>query len=162
MPGARGADVTGGAVFSPCRSYRYLLWRTWDPARPRLLVVGLNPSTADATRLDPTSRRCVDFARRWGFGTLLLANVYAFRATRPRLLLTASDPVGKQNDAWLRHLAARADTVLAAWGHWGSGRGPEVGRILGDPLCLGTTKGRQPRHPLYVRGDTRPQPYRTA
>lgn len=100
--------MTGGAHLSACGAYRYALRRTWDPARPAALFVGLNPSTADAERDDPTTRRCVRFARDWGFGGLLVGNLFAYRATRPRDLRAAAEPVGPENDWWLAALAREA------------------------------------------------------
>ena len=149
---------TSGAVFDESGVYRYLLWRKWDRSRPSVAFVLLNPSTADATADDPTIRRCIGFARGWGFGGMEVANLFAFRATTPRLLGSAIDPVGPENDRHLRELAARAEHVVVAWGNGGAlfGRAAAVlplfeGREL---YCLGVTKAGAPRHPLYVRGDS--------
>jgi hypothetical protein len=142
-------------VFSPCRTYRYVLWRELDTADLEYaLVVGLNPSTADEVNDDPTIRACMGFARRWGCGWLCMVNLFAYRATKPRDLKAADAPVGPDNDRWLRRLAARASLVVAAWGNEGSfaGRDARVIRLLGDQFsCLGMTKQGQPRHPLYVK-----------
>src|SRR5437763_12292606 len=103
-------------VFSACRAYRYALWREAAPGRPGYaLVIGLNPSAADETADDPTVRRCRDFARRWGYGALCLANLFAYRATEPAALKAAAAPVGRGNDRWLTRLAAAAGVVVAAW-----------------------------------------------
>jgi hypothetical protein len=152
-----------GAVLSPCRTWRYRLERNGLGANDRrLLVIGLNPSTADETLDDPTIRRCIGFARRWGYGRLTVANLFAFRTTDPGALRQAVDPVGPEND---RHLlaCATADTILAAWGGGGNlyGRGAAVCDLLQSPLwlCLGRTSTGQPRHPLYIRSDRVPEPY---
>jgi hypothetical protein len=81
---ALGDDLGMGAEFSDCGTYRYALWRTWNALQPGVLFVGLNPSTADATTDDPTIRRCIGFAKRWGYGGITMANVFAYRATDPR------------------------------------------------------------------------------
>ncbi|MBY5991793.1 DUF1643 domain-containing protein [Ferrimonas balearica] len=153
-----------GAVFSPCGRYRYALWRSWAPAAPVLLIVGLNPSRADAQRDDPTSRRCIDFARRWGFGGCWLANLFAYCAAKPAVLATIPDPVGGDNDRWLTCLSAQSDAILVAWGQGGSLAGRDA-EVLAGPLsgyrldCLGRCQAGQPRHPLYVRADAPMQPF---
>lgn len=153
------------ATFSPCRTYRYSLTRRWG-TRPHVLFIGLNPSTADETQDDPTIRRCIGFAERWGYGGLVMANLFAFRATDPKAMLTAPDPVGPENDDWLRQLGDECERVLAAWGAHGRhmGRGAAVMRLLGNEgrrliYCLGTTRVGYPKHPLYLRADTQPMAY---
>jgi hypothetical protein len=152
---AKGGEVRSDAVISECGGYRYSLSRRWGSG-PALRVVMLNPSTADATVDDPTIRRCIGFARREGFAALTVLNLYAYRATDPKALLTCPDPVGPDNNAWLAaHLQGSA-SVLAAWG--ANARPERVQRVLSlvrgvDWRCLGTTKQGHPRHPLYVRGD---------
>lgn len=145
------------ARLSPCRRYRYALWRTWDDTLPRVMFVGLNPSTADETVDDPTLRRTMDFARRWGFGGVGNGNLFAFRATDPKAMMAAEDPVGPDNDAWLRRLADEAQLVVAAWGNDGGfhGRSAVVRAMLPDLHCLKINASGEPAHPLYQRADTR-------
>jgi hypothetical protein len=148
-----------GAIFDPTRIYRYVLWRTWDAARPTVAFVLLNPSTADARRDDPTIRRCANFARAWGFGGLEVVNLFAFRTTRPTDLKRAADPVGPRNDVHLHAAAHRAGALVFAWGNQGTlgERDRTVVRVLlaekQTAFCLGRTTQAQPRHPLYVRAD---------
>src|SRR4051812_29172166 len=71
-----------GAELSPCRRYRYELWRKWDEGEV-CCFIGLNPSTADETTDDATIRKCRKYAKRWGFAGMLMLNVFAFRATNP-------------------------------------------------------------------------------
>ena len=113
---AEGAWGAATATFSADRRYRYLLTRTWDPALPTVNFVMLNPSTADALELDPTNRRCVGFAQRWGYGSMVTTNVFAWRSTDPKGLRTPNDPVGPVNDAFLVESARSAALVVAAWG----------------------------------------------
>ena len=151
--GASGALLVG--------PYRYRLWRVWEPDAPRIVFVLLNPSTADATRDDPTLRRCLGFARRWGFGSLEVVNLFALRSPSPAALRAAADPVGPENDRWLTEAVERADAVAAGWGNHGPllGRAEAVRARLPDgTLCLGVTASGQPRHPLYVAGDCDPSP----
>lgn len=148
--------LTGSAVFDPTGTWRYRLERAWGDGRAIAFVM-LNPNTADAEHDDPTIRRCVGFARRWGFGRLVVVNLFAWCCRRPRMLREAGDPVGPRNDAHLRRAAAEADRVVAAWGNHGRllDRDRAVVELLGGPLhCLGTTKHGCPRHPLYLASDT--------
>lgn len=146
------------AVFSPDRVHRYRLHRWWA-AGPSILFVMLNPSTADELIEDPTIRRCISFAKEWGFGSLEIGNLFAFRSTDPRALRRVRDPVGLENDEWLARLAEAVDQVVVAWGAWGgaAARAAAVLPLLGPAvLCLGLTEGGHPKHPLYVAGDTVP------
>ena len=126
----------------------------------------LNPSTADERRDDPTIRRCVGFARRWGFGGVEIVNLFALRASDPRVLRRAGDPVGAANDRHIARAAARATLVVLAWGACGRlrGRSAEIRARLSRPAprCLGLTRSGEPRHPLYLRADARLVPPRSA
>lgn len=138
------ADIRG--------DYRYSLTRVWDASQPIITFVLLNPSTADAVDLDPTLRRCVNFAKRDGFGSMMILNLYAYRTPSPAVMLAASDPVGPEND---RVLANATGTVVAGWGTNASPT--RVARVLGllPPLkALKITKNGHPQHPLYVKGDS--------
>lgn len=169
------AKVEGGgpmfppAVFSPCRMWRYTLWREL-PIKAMagvkdngyLACIGLNPSVADETNDDPTIRRVIGFARDWGHSGLMMLNLFAFRATDPRVMKKAADPVGVDNDAVIARICSGAGMVLAAWGAGGDHRARDkaVCQILRDikvrPYCLGTTRSGFPRHPLYVPAVTQP------
>lgn len=147
--------IEGDARFSRCGRYRTRLDRWWDRSRPAVLFIGLNPSTADAVRNDPTVRRCIGFAMRWGFGGLVVANAFAWRSTDPAGLLATPDPVGRGNDAAIAAAAAECGRVVAAWGVHGAllDRQRRLAGLLGPiaPLwCLGRTREGFPRHPLYV------------
>ena len=137
---------------SRCGRYRYALWRTWERSRPRLVFICLNPSVADADRDDPTLVRCMGFARNWGYGGVVTANLFAWRATDPRALKRATDPVGPYNDRWLRRLTRDAPRVVAAWGNGGDylDRANTVRRRIGGLYCLRLTANDQPAHPLYL------------
>ncbi|RLA42597.1 MAG: hypothetical protein DRR42_23140 [Gammaproteobacteria bacterium] len=139
------------AELSACRTYRYSLWRTWDESLPYALFIGLNPSTADETTDDNTSRRCIRFASDWGYGGLCMANLFAFRATKPRDMKAAADPIGPENDRWLKQLAGNAGIVIAAWGNSGAflGRSLVVRQTIPNLHCLALNKSGEPVHPLY-------------
>lgn len=162
----RSSDLFGGTVseavqrtahLSPCRRYRYALWRRWGDG-PHAMFVGLNPSTADETADDPTIRRCIAYARAWGYGALCMANLFAYRATQPADMLAQDDPVGPDNDAYLRRLAAEAGVVVAAWGTHGThgGRHRAVLDMLPGLHYLRLTKDGHPGHPLYLPASLRP------
>lgn len=149
-----------GATLSPCRQYRYSLWRIWNPELPRVAFIGLNPSTADETADDPTIRRCIGFAKSWGYGGLHMVNLFAFRATAPKVMKAAADPVGPDNNAALLACSQTAGLLIAAWGgdKFAQSRAAEVCKLLGRRIeCLGFTDARAPRHPLYMKGDCQPQ-----
>jgi hypothetical protein len=154
------------ARFSECRTWRYSLTRGLEGGDGTVVAfVGLNPSTADEAHDDPTVRRCIGFAREWGFARVEVVNVYAFRARDPRELWRADDPVGPDNDRILAQVLDRAELVIAAWGmHAPAERLDELAPVLDRrPLhALGVTKNGAPRHPLYLRADVRPSPYVSA
>ena len=157
-----GIDTGSAVIISPCGLYRYLLLRDWRNG-PTVNFVMLNPSTADATQDDPTIRRCAGFAKAWGYGTLAVTNLYAFRATNPAELQRAADPVGPANDDTIKAVALDSALVVCAWGALGGARAAVVERMLGrlgvQLYSLGMTKGGQPRHPLYLPARCQPRPF---
>ena len=161
-------DAPSVAVYSPCEAYRYALTRVWAPGAPRLLCVMLNPSTATEVQNDPTVERCERRARALGYGAFRVCNIFAFRATDPKVMRAVPEPVGAGNDAAIAEGAAWADAVLCAWGTHGAhlGRGPAVERLLratGRPLLhLGLTREGHPRHPLYIGYAVAPQEWTEA
>ncbi|MBB3167330.1 DUF1643 domain-containing protein [Simiduia aestuariiviva] len=149
------------AHLSPCRTYRYALWRTWDDNLPPVMFIGLNPSTADEQQDDPTLRRCINFAKSWGYGGVIMANLFAFRATDPAHMKQAEDPVGPQNNRWLRKLAQQSALVVAAWGNDGDyrQRATQVCQRIANLHCLKINGSGAPGHPLYQRANCQPLPY---
>jgi hypothetical protein len=151
-----------GALISADGDYRYRLWRTWDDEKPTVAFIMLNPSTADATTDDPTIRRCIGYAEDWGYGTLVVGNLFALRSTDPGELSDHSDPVGPDNDEHLLAICDEAKQIIAAWGTHGSlrDRGRTVAHLLdADLYALDTTQDGQPTHPLYQPADRDPQPF---
>lgn len=145
------------AEISACGRYRYFLERVWAAGSDRMLVVGLNPSTADATLDDATIRRCVGFAKAMGFSGLHMANLFALRSTDPKALQARTHPVGPDNDAWLAKLHGQATVVVAAWGNWGKlyDRGSVVRQQYPGLQCFGVTALGEPKHPLYLPATTK-------
>jgi hypothetical protein len=145
---------TFGATFSRCGKYRYTLRRAWDDG-PFVAFVGLNPSTADAKADDPTIRRCIRYAKDWGFGGLVMINLFAYRATNPDDLPTDGTATGPGNDQVLAAVCEQASLVIECWGahKLARRRAQEHGvtYALGSDSCvLGRTKDGYPRHPLYL------------
>lgn len=147
--------MKAGATFSECRKYRYALWRVWGDGLRIAMFVGLNPSTADETADDPTIRRCIGFTKRWGMDGLFMLNAYAFRATDPKVMKRATDPVGPENNEFLASYARRSETVIACWGaHCSEIRAAAVKSAISLPIaCFGRTKHGKPKHPLYLPSD---------
>ena len=148
------------ARLSRCRTYRFALWRTWNADLKSVMFVGLNPSTADESRDDPTLVRCINYAKSWGYGGVCMANLFAFRATLPADLKTAKAPVGRQNDRWLVRLASESGLLIAAWGNDGLylDRASQVRRLLPKMHCLAINKTGEPAHPLYQKAGLQPLP----
>ena len=165
MAAANGkyADGMGDAVISPCGRYRYRLSRHWLGGSGRVCFIMLNPSTADATKDDPTIRRCIGFARDWGYSGLDVVNKWAFRTPSPlalaRELHAQSSNImvrGPENDDHIHTVASASDLIVVAWGacQYPLNRAAAIRKIigpLGKPVkCFGLTDKGQPRHPLYL------------
>lgn len=147
------------AVFSPCRRYRYELWRRWAKG-PAVAFVCLNPSTADETQDDPTVRRCINYAKAWGFGAFCMLNLFAYRATDPAEMKRQADPIGPANDRAIFAVCNWVNLVVAAWGVHGTHQDRHRWAIknLANLHHLGLTKDGHPRHPLYLQKDLKPHP----
>ncbi len=155
--------MDGPAYFSPCRTWRYCLTRDVAPltGEGTVAFIGLNPSTADETADDPTIRRCIGFARSWGYARLKMLNLFAFRSTDPTGLVTAADPVGPENDHVIAVTVGGCDLVVAAWGAFPyEARVRDVLELVSDPHCLGVNRNGSPRHPLYVPASVEAVPFR--
>jgi hypothetical protein len=147
------------AVLSQCRTYRYRYVRVWDSHKPRLGVVGHSWSTTNALRSDATVRRCVGFARAWGYGGVDIGNLFGLQAADSWRLGSVADPIGPDNDAHLTAMCADNDLIVLAWGARACpDRARRVAQMLwhcsedcgGSLAVLGWTERGQPRHPLYV------------
>jgi hypothetical protein len=154
-----------GAKFSRCRRWRYLLWRCWDEAKPVANFLMLNPSTADEFKLDPSCTRARNYAERWGFGALVVTNIFGWRSTDPAALRTVADPVGRGNDAAIVKAAKEAKLVVCAWGNHGLHleRAERVtARLRRENVKLSFLRMNgegQPAHPLYLPSSLKPTPW---
>lgn len=151
------------AIFSSCKKYRYTLTRIWDSKKPLVMFIGLNPSTADEIRNDPTVARCINFAQAWGYGGMIMTNIFAYRSTNPYAMMSQEDPVGLENDAYLVDSSRQASLIMAVWGIHGSlsDRGKQVVKLMKAAGCelhhLGMTKEGYPKHPLYLKKTVKPE-----
>jgi hypothetical protein len=158
-------DAASIAVYSACENYRFSLTRVWEPLGRKVLFVMLNPSTATEVQNDPTVERCERRARALGFGGFRVCNIFAWRATDPRVMRAQPDPVGDANDAAIREGCAWADSVICAWGTHGAhlDRGAQVAALIratgAAPRHLGLSKAGHPKHPLYIPYARQPEPW---
>lgn len=159
LKGFEGLDIVRKADFSPCGKFRYTLIREWDDALPRVVFVLLNPSTADANNDDPTNRRCMGFAIKWGFGSLVFVNLFSIRSPDPTLLKRVPDPIGPSNDSYILKETKKGDMVVCGWGNHGAylSRDIDVLKLLPRPLhYLKLTLTGNPQHPLYLLASLKP------
>lgn len=158
--------IGGYAEFSKCDTYRYVLKRRLSQplrwVKPWLFIM-LNPSTADENVLDPTIRRCVNFAEKMGGTELIVVNLFALRSTNPKGLLSHKDPVGPLNDQKIEEMISyteqRNGIIIAAWGAmpFARERASQMYEKYGSFRCFGVNKGGlSPKHPLYLRNDSTP------
>ena len=151
--------VQDTAEFSPCRNWRYTLHRQWDDG-PAVAFLMFNPSTADESKDDPTIRKCRGFAQRWGYGRMVIVNLFAIRGTDPKIVMRASDPIGPMNDFHIIDATMGCREIIAAWGCGSHMKGElalrprQVMSMLGeygrDVSCLGYSADGSPRHPLML------------
>lgn len=158
--------MTRKTILSPCRTWRYTLWREWDRSKGYALFLGLNPSLADELVNDRTINREIAFATGLGYGALAKWNLFGVRTPYPKEMKAAADPIGPDNDRHLLRLARGAGIIVAGWGNDGSmlGRADQVLGLLArfDVHALRVTKLGQPQHPLYIKGETQPFLWRPA
>lgn len=155
-------DNPSGAVFGGDGAYRYALWRIWDSSLPMVMFIGLNPSTADAVKDDPTIRRVRDFAKRWGYGGVFMMNLFAVVSSDPKVLKTCDDPIGS-NDRYLVEISSHCKDVVFAWGNFKEAveRSKQVAKMFPGAKALQINKNGSPKHPLYVKGDVVPVIFKT-
>ena len=159
-------DSVVSPIISRCQKYRYRLSEVWDPSKPLVMWILMNPSVACLKYRDPTLRKTGNFSRAWGYGGQIIANVHAYRATDKSRLLEVDDPVGPENNEAIRAMAQEVDRIILAFGkppRQLRRHGQDVIDLLSDHpgLCyLRIAKdGVTPNHPLYLPADTVPQRY---
>lgn len=146
-----------GATFSDCRKYRYALWRIWDNSKPLIMFIGLNPSTANGTKSDPTITRVRNFASSWGFGGFYMMNLFALVSPYPEDLKKSENPLG-DNNGWLEKISAECSEIVCAWGNFKEAqeRSREVLKMFPGAKALQINKNGTPKHPLYCKSDLKP------
>jgi len=153
-------------IFSPDRLYRYTLWREFAPTgKGYCMFIGLNPSTADEKINDPTIRRCIGFAKDWGYEALCMTNLFGYRATDPKIMKQQDNPAGEDNIHHIARCASEAGIIIAAWGTHGVFRCQDANVLTALRLIkvkvhhLGLSKKGHPKHPLYLKKTTLPEQF---
>ena len=160
-------ELLRSAEFSTCGQYRYQLTRSWSNKRigknRTVAFIGLNPSIADAEFDDPTIKRCIAFAESWQFKKLFMINLFAFISTDPDQLTHEADPVGPENDRFIKSTCAQSAKLIACWGNHGAigNRSDVVCQTISRRLhCIRINKSGEPAHPLYLPATLTPIKYR--
>lgn len=141
-----------GAHFSECRRYRYSIWRIWDNSKPLIMFIGLNPSTANESSNDPTIRRVIGFAKKWGYGGVYMMNCFPYISTDP----TRLDDWGQkeENETELQKIAEKCNEIIFAWGNFkivtATERHIDMMAMFPKAKALIVNKNGSPRHPLYI------------
>lgn len=147
------------AILSEDRKYRYVLSRIWDETKPKVMIIGLNPSTADETEDDPTIGRCISFSKSWGYGGVYMLNLFAFRATQPKDMFNAQNPIGLENNSYIEIYSKKVDKIVCAWGNHGTykNRGNEIREKFDKLFYLTLNQTGEPAHPLYLKSELVPK-----
>tara|TARA_B100001094_G_C17999483_1_gene704394 strand:- start:121 stop:579 length:459 start_codon:yes stop_codon:yes gene_type:complete len=146
-----------GAIISDCKKFRYRLWRVWDKTKPKVLFIMLNPSTADENNDDPTIRRCINFAKSWGYGGVFIGNLFAYRTAYPKELKEAGFLIGDDNESHLKEMKGLCDKVVCAWGNQFEAPS-RITSIFDNLYCIELSKTGIPKHPLYLKKELKPIP----
>ena len=147
------------AILSKCGKYRYSLSREWNKKKGKVLFIMLNPSKADNKLDDPTVKRCICFANSWGYGGIMIANLFAFRTTYPKELFKVKYPEGKNNLKHIKNMIKTSNLVICAWGNK-QGSPPKYLCELTDLFYLKIlSDGKTPAHPLRLKKDLKPQKF---
>ena len=145
-----------GALLSEDNKYRYQLSRIWNKDKNLLLFIMNNPSKADEDIDDPTIRKIINYAKLWGYGGILVGNLYAYRSSCPKVLKNINDPIGPDNIKNIKILITLADKVIYAWGF--NQKEPKwLCELVDIPYCIDISKKGNPKHPLYLKNDLQPK-----
>lgn len=152
-------EVKSDAAFTEDGKHRICLSRIWDDTKPKVMFIGLNPSTANATSDDPTIRRVKLMAKAWGYGGIYMMNLFTYISTDPKALNKQFGNVFKA-DTWLITIADRCDKIIFAWGNFNVlGRDKQVAELFPEAYALYINKNGSPKHPLYCKSDIQPVKY---
>ena len=156
-----GGSISGALFSDDNRRFRYALWRIWERTGDHLLFIGLNPSTANGTKDDPTVVRMANFAKSWGFGGLFVGNLFSIVSANPAVLLTdtSKELYGGPNDAAIKQMRELCTLVVVGWGEFGKHFGYRPAAVLdlvGEPVhCIKVNRSGEPSHPLYLPGNSK-------
>ncbi len=148
--------ILKGAIFSDDRKYRYALGRIWSDKNKPLMLIGLNPSSANEFTDDPTITRFIVRASKEGYGGILVGNLYAYVSTIPKVLLGGDGYIGEETDNYLKQMIGLSGKVVCGWGSFKPvyKRANVVLKMIPEPYCLGVNADGQPKHPLYISYET--------
>lgn len=143
-----------GAMFSDCGKHREYLWRIWDTEKPKIMFIGLNPSTANADTDDPTIRKITAICKYNEYGGFYMLNLFTFISTDPKKLNIKSGNIARANENLLT-IADFCESIVMAWGNFNVfGRDIEVRRLFPKALALKVNKNGSPKHPLYCKNES--------
>jgi len=151
--------------FSKDGKYRYFIIKTWDKSKPRIMFIMLNPSTKHDLDSPNALSKCIEYAKIWDYGSICIVNIFAFRSNTPTGLYSERDPIGPENDKFIKIFAKHVDMILLGWGNHGiyKNRGKEILKLLkpfeNKLYCLDLNKSGEPRHPLYLSESLIPRKY---
>lgn len=153
------AQTTRSAILSDDGKYRYKLERKWGPDASKMVgFIMLNPSIANDKKDDPTMKRVINFAKSWGFDGVIVCNLYAHISPHRKELKHVDDPLGPENERYVREIVATCSQIVYGWGNDGSE--PQwLRELVPSPYCIKMNKGGQPKHPLYIKGECEMIPY---
>ncbi|SFV56482.1 hypothetical protein MNB_SV-14-19 [hydrothermal vent metagenome] len=149
-------------ILSKDRKYRYFLSRVWDKTKPMVMIIGLNPSTADETEDDPTTERCISFSKSWGYGGVYMLNLFAFRSTQPKDMFNELNPIGLKNDDYIKIYSKKVDIIICAWGNNGGykNRSQYIREEFDNLFYIKLNQTGEPSHPLYLKSDLLPKKWK--
>ena len=156
---------SGTAIFSPNKLYRYILTRSWNKDLKRTINFLLcNPSIATESILDPTVRKCLVWSAMWGFGEMIVTNIFAYRSTKVKYVFKIDNPIGEDNDTHIVQTFSKSDLVVCGWGAKTNTKHKtrhnqilELAKSTNTKLhYLRLTKNGYPEHPLYLRNTLTP------
>lgn len=150
-------DNTKGAIFSKDQNQRYMLFRIWDVALPKVMFIGLNPSTADEHKNDPTINRVMEIAKHNGFGGIYMLNLFSCVTPKPEEI-TWCELSKEINLKTLLAYAKLSSTIVFAWGNFKEAQtygNDVIAPLFPNSYCLKKNKNGSPKHPLYCKKETK-------
>lgn len=129
----------------------------YDEAMEKPLgVVGLNPSRFRNGR-NATISILMQIAKREGFDSLFVTNLYSYISPDPKVLKLVETPVEQRNDDWIDKMVASCEKVLCIWGNYGGEDriAAVLPKFADKAYTIGLTKSGRPRHVLHTKKDAK-------